>query len=64
MADKYLNNTGLQYYHNRIKTLFADKTDFDDLAGDVADLEALNPQENVIEVVQKMVLHCQSTIRQ
>ena len=53
MADKYLNNTGLQYYHNRIKTLFADKTDFDNLADDVADLEALNPQENVIEVVQK-----------
>lgn len=25
MADKYLNYTGLQYYHNRIKTEFADK---------------------------------------
>lgn len=27
MADKYLNNTGLQYYHNRIKTIFADKNE-------------------------------------
>lgn len=53
MADKYLNYTGLQYYHNRIKNEFADKDDFDALAGDVAALEALNPQENVIEVVQK-----------
>ena len=41
----------MQYYHNRIKTLFADKTDFDNLSDDVADLEALNPQENVIETI-------------
>lgn len=27
MADKYLNYTGLQYYHNRIKTEFADVDD-------------------------------------
>lgn len=27
MADKYLNNTGLQYYHNRIKTVFASKNE-------------------------------------
>lgn len=27
MADKYLNNTGLTYYHNRIKTLFAEKSE-------------------------------------
>lgn len=27
MADKYLNNTGLQYYHNRIKTIFANKNE-------------------------------------
>ena len=27
MADKYLNYTGLQYYHNRIKTEFADKSE-------------------------------------
>lgn len=27
MADKYLNNTGLQYYHNRVKTIFANKNE-------------------------------------
>lgn len=27
MADKYLNNTGLQYYHNRLKTIFAEQDD-------------------------------------
>lgn len=27
MADKYLNNTGLQYFYNRLKTVFALKTD-------------------------------------
>ena len=27
MADKYLNNTGLQYFFNRIKTIFALKTE-------------------------------------
>lgn len=27
MADNFLNKTGLQYYHNRAKTIFADKSD-------------------------------------
>lgn len=27
MADKYLNNTGLQYFYNRIKTIFASKSE-------------------------------------
>ena len=27
MADKYLNYTGLDYYHNRLKTLFAEKSE-------------------------------------
>lgn len=35
MADKYLNYTGLQYYHNRIKTEFADK---DELPTNTSDL--------------------------
>lgn len=39
MADKYLNYTGLNYYHNRIKTQFADATDFSDLQDDVSDLQ-------------------------
>ena len=51
MADKYLNNTGLQYYHNRLKTLFADKGDFNDLAEDVASLIAEGGEPNVIETI-------------
>lgn len=39
MADKYLNYTGLNYYHNRIKTQFANATDFSDLQDDVSDLQ-------------------------
>lgn len=27
MADNFLNKTGLQYYHNRVKTIFADKSE-------------------------------------
>lgn len=38
MADKYLNTTGLQYFYNRIKTIFASKselpTDTSDLTND------------------------------
>ena len=51
MADKYLNYTGLNYYHNRIKNEFASASDLSDLADDVADIQALNPQENVIETI-------------
>lgn len=51
MADKYLNYTGLDYYHNRLKTLFADKGDFDDLADEVAGLIAEGGEPNVIETI-------------
>lgn len=53
MADKYLNNTGLTYYHNRIKTLFADKGEFDTLSDKVDEIIAEGGEPNVIEVVQK-----------
>lgn len=51
MADKYLNNTGLSYYHNRIKNLFASQTDFDTLEGKVDDLIAEGGEPNVIETI-------------
>lgn len=35
MADKYLNNTGLQYYHNRIKTIFASKNELPTATSDL-----------------------------
>lgn len=34
-ADNFLNNTGLAYYHNRLKTLFGAKADLDALAARV-----------------------------
>lgn len=51
MADKYLNNTGLSYYHNRIKTMFASQTDFDTLEDKVDDLIAEGGEPNVIETI-------------
>lgn len=35
MADKYLNNTGLQYFFNRIKTIFALKSEIPDSTSDL-----------------------------
>lgn len=35
MADKYLNNTGLQYFYNRIKTVFALKTELPENTSDL-----------------------------
>lgn len=52
MADNYLNNTGLAYYHNRIKTIFADKTEFDTLSDTVDELVETGGEPNVIETVK------------
>lgn len=52
MADNYLNNTGLAYYHNRIKTLFPSKTDFDALEDKVDEIIAEGGEPNVIETVK------------
>ena len=52
MADNYLNNTGLAYYHNRILTLFPSKTDFDALDDKVDDIIAEGGEPNVIETVK------------
>lgn len=52
MADKYLNNTGLQYFFNRLKTIFADKTQFDSLKTTVESIVAEGGEPNVIETVK------------
>ena len=52
MADNYLNNTGLGYYHNRLKTIFASQTDLDALDDKVDDIIAEGGEPNVIEVVK------------
>ena len=52
MADNYLNNTGLAYYHNRIKTIFPSKTEFDALDDKVDEIIAEGGEPNVIETVK------------
>lgn len=52
MADKYLNNTGLQYFYNRLKTVFADKTQFENLKTTVDGIVAEGGEPNVIETVK------------
>lgn len=52
MADNFLNNTGLAYYHNRIKTIFPSKTEFDALDAKVDGIVAEGGEPNVIETVK------------
>lgn len=52
MADTYLNSTGLGYYHNRIKTIFASQTDLDALDAKVDGIIAEGGEPNVIETVK------------
>lgn len=51
--DKFLNYTGLDYYHRRIKTIFPSKTEFDALDDKVDEIISEGGEPNVIEVVQK-----------
>lgn len=51
--DEYLDYTGLDYYHSRIKTLFPSITDFNALDDKVDEIIAEGGEPNVIEVVQK-----------
>lgn len=53
MADKFLNLTGLGYYHNRIKNLFALQSGLDALEDRVDEIVAEGGEPNVIEVVKK-----------
>lgn len=53
MADNFLNKTGLQYYHDRIKTLFPSKAEFSTLEDKVEELITEGGEPNIIEVVQK-----------
>ena len=51
--DEYLDYTGLDYYHSRIKTLFPSKAEFNALDDKVDGIIAEGGEPNVIEVVQK-----------
>ena len=52
MADNFLNQTGLAYYHNRIKSLFAKQAYLDTLEDRVDDIVAEGGEPNVIETVK------------
>ena len=49
---KYVSDTDLGYYHNRIKTLFASQTDLDALEAEVAEIVAEGGEPNVVETVK------------
>lgn len=52
MADNFLSNTGLTYYHNRINTVFATKTEVSSLSNRVDEIVAEGGEPNVIEIVK------------
>lgn len=52
MAENFVNKTGLQYYHNRAKTIFASQTDFDALDEKVDGIISEGGEPNVIETVK------------
>lgn len=52
MADNRLNKTGLQYFWNRIKTIFATKTEVSDLSDRVDDIVSEGGEPNTIETVK------------
>lgn len=50
-AENYLDPTGLSYYHNRIKTLFPSKSEFDTLDAKVDELITEGGEPNTIESI-------------
>ena len=48
---KFLSKTGLAYYHNRIKLLFAGKDEFDTLSDRVDDIVSEGGEPNTIETI-------------
>ena len=51
MSDLRLNKTGLTYFYNRLKTIFASKSALEALAGRVDDIVTTGGEPNVIEAV-------------
>lgn len=52
MADTRLNETGLRYFFNRIKTIFPSKTEFDALSDTVEELVTEGGEPNKIDTVK------------
>lgn len=53
MADNYLSKTGLAYFYDRLKRLFASQTALNNLSDRVDSIIAEGGEPNVIETVQK-----------
>jgi len=52
MADKYLNDVGLQYFYNRLKLVFANKQAFDDLYTQVQSIVSEGGEPNRIDYIK------------
>lgn len=52
MADQYVNKTGLQYFFNRIKTLFASQTEVTALSDKVDDIISEGGEPNKIDSIK------------
>ena len=53
MSDKYINQTGLSYYHGRIKNIFASQNALQLLSDEVDQIIAEGGEPNIIEEVQR-----------
>lgn len=52
MANKYLNDVGLRYFYERLKTVFADKGDFEDLYTQVQSIVSEGGEPNIIDYIK------------
>lgn len=52
MSDSRLNKTGLQYFYNRLKTVFASKSALESLEGRVDDIVTTGGEPNVIDSIK------------
>ena len=50
--NKYLNDVGLRYFYERLKTIFADKGDFDDLYTQVQSIVSEGGEPNTIDYIK------------
>ncbi len=53
MSDQRLNKTGLTYFYNRLKTIFASKSALEALSGRVDGIVTTGGEPNVIETVKR-----------
>lgn len=52
MANKYLNDVGLRYFYERLKLIFANKSDFDDLYTQVQSIVSEGGEPNTIDYIK------------